>query len=82
MMHSGYINFFEGECCFVAGGSDRFFTELREGDRIELADGTPKTLRLSNGRITYDGANGNIQGLAVFYDDGDDDEQNKKTEQT
>lgn len=32
MLHRGYLNYFEQECCFVAIKNDRFFAALKLGD--------------------------------------------------
>ena len=71
MLHKGYINFFEDQCCFVGSGEDKFFAKLRAGDVIVLQNGERAELTAGEGRLTYRGAPEDMQGLMVSYDDSE-----------
>lgn len=71
MLVRGYINFFEGECCFIGDGRSPRFLQLCEGAHVYLScGGPPAVLTVSNGKWALDApeAPDSLQGLSIWVD--------------
>lgn len=67
----GYINFFEGECCFISDGPSSRFAQLHEGSQVRLSSGGPAvTLSVSGGKWTLNSPDAptSLQGLSVWME--------------
>lgn len=64
----GYINFFEGECCFIGDAPGNIFRRLQPGDRVIPDSQTgARALTLDGGRWNLAGPGGAVvlQGLTA-----------------